>query len=255
MCAKSSCAKKQKGRGWARPLFDRLLPAIAAAISAAAAATAPVAAAATAEAGLTRLGLVDLDVAALQLSLVELLNCLGRIFRISHLDKTEPLATSHITVLDLVLAGRHQRFRTGALRVAFGTPACRREEARQRAVALSYLDRFELGSLASLPVTKVPYGSRKLVDLARALATEPKVLVLDEPAAGVSAVEKSELVDILSQSRGRLFGSLILIEHDVEFVRQTCERLVVLDFGDHAHHRRVGSRVALLHEGRAGAAR
>jgi branched-chain amino acid transport system ATP-binding protein len=138
---------------------------------------------------------------------------------------------SSVTVLDLVLAGRHQYYSQGAFRAAFGMPSYRRAEKRERSIALDYLRRFDLAQLAQTPIGRVPYGARKLVDLARALATEPRLLVLDEPAAGVSAEEKKALVNTLRDARGTFFASLVVIEHDIEFVRQLCDRVVVLDFG------------------------
>lgn len=138
---------------------------------------------------------------------------------------------SSVTVLDLVLAGRHQHFSEGAFRAAFGMPSYRRAEERERSAALDYLRRFDLTTLAQTPIGRVPYGVRKLVDLARALATEPRLLVLDEPAAGVSADEKAALVTALREARGTHFASMVVIEHDIDFVRQLCDRVVVLDFG------------------------
>jgi branched-chain amino acid transport system ATP-binding protein len=138
---------------------------------------------------------------------------------------------SSITVLDLVLTGRHQRFQVGAFRAAVRSPAYRREERREREIARRLLDRFGLRSLENVPIAQVPFGSRKLVDLTRALASEPRMLILDEPGAGVNATEKATLRDMLRSSQGGLFESLILIDHDVEFVRNVCDRAVVLDFG------------------------
>jgi ABC-type branched-subunit amino acid transport system ATPase component len=139
---------------------------------------------------------------------------------------------STVTVLDLVLAGRHQQFSEGAFRAAFSMPSYRRAEKRERNIALGYLTRFDLADLAQTQIGRVPYGARKLVDLARALATEPTLLVLDEPAAGVSRTEKAALLEILRASSGTYFSSLVVIEHDIDFVRQLCDRVVVLDFGE-----------------------
>jgi len=106
------------------------------------------------------------------------------------------------------------------------------EEERQIAQrATELLDIFGLARLAGEPAKSLPYGSQRRLEIVRALATEPKLLLLDEPAAGMNPTEKAELTRLIAQIREQFRIAILLVEHDMPLVMKICERIVVLDYG------------------------
>ncbi len=136
-----------------------------------------------------------------------------------------------MSVLENVQVGAHVRQRPSMLGEAFRLPAARRADRRQREQALETLDLVGLSSWAHAPVGSLPLGLRKRTGVARALASRPRLLLLDEPAGGLNAAEKRELGLLLRSLRERLTLSMLLIEHDMDLVMSLCDRITVLDFG------------------------
>ncbi len=134
------------------------------------------------------------------------------------------------SVLDNVLVGAHLRGKEGLLGALFPSPALRREQARLRDHALALLDYVGVGRHASRLAGELSYGDQRRVEIARALAAEPKLLALDEPAAGMNPAETDTLRELLERIRGD-GTTLLLIEHDVKLVMGLCDRVTVLDFG------------------------
>ncbi len=136
-----------------------------------------------------------------------------------------------MSVLDNVIAGRnlqmHQPFWAHALR----TPGARREEARQRESAEAVLAFLQIEAHRDTPVGKLPYGLQKRVELARALASEPRLLLLDEPMAGMNTAEKHEMSRFIVETNRRTGLTVVLIEHDMGVVMDVSDRVVVLDYG------------------------
>lgn len=135
-----------------------------------------------------------------------------------------------MSALENVMVGRHVRTRNGVWAALSRHRRAREEEAQTRAMALHLLHCVGIGELAERRADTLSYGHQRRLEIARALATEPRVLALDEPAAGMNAVEKLQLRALLEQIRadGR---ALLLIEHDVKLVMGLCDRLTVLDHG------------------------
>jgi ABC-type branched-subunit amino acid transport system ATPase component len=136
-----------------------------------------------------------------------------------------------MSVLENVLAGTQSRVRPSMLREALLLPGARAAERRRRAEALQILDLVGLRALAGAAVRELPLGLQKRTGLARALAGRPRLLLLDEPAGGLNAVEKRELTALLRAVRAELDLTILLIEHDMDLVMALCESLTVLDFG------------------------
>jgi len=136
-----------------------------------------------------------------------------------------------LSVMENVLAGGHVAGTHGALAEAFGTRAARAGEARLRDRAREWLELVGLGDRADAPVAGLPFGSRKRVELARALMSEPRLLLLDEPAGGLALEEVERLDVLIREVRDRLGITILLVEHRMGFVMAICDRLVVLDFG------------------------
>ena len=134
-----------------------------------------------------------------------------------------------LSVLDNVKVGRHLRSRKGVLAGASYLPA-RIEERRIHADACRFVDVVGLADVAERPAVDLPFGRQRLVELARALACEPDLLLLDEPMAGLSAGERTELSDLLRQQRNSGMG-ILLVEHDMHAVMALADRVVVLDNG------------------------
>jgi branched-chain amino acid transport system permease protein len=135
---------------------------------------------------------------------------------------------SGMSVLDNVALGAHLRGRAGTLRAMLR--AERKEEARLFAEAVRQLARVGLGAQLDAPAGSLPLGQQRLVEIARALAGDPVLLLLDEPAAGLRYAEKRSLAGLLRRLRGEGM-SILLVEHDMEFVMGLVDRLVVMDFG------------------------
>jgi len=114
--------------------------------------------------------------------------------------------------------------------VALGTPGARRQEADATARAASLLRFVGLESLANEEARNLPYGKQRLLEIARALALDPKLLLLDEPAAGLTAPDIVELIDIIKKIRGQGI-TIMLIEHHMDVVMSVCDTVTVLDFG------------------------
>jgi branched-chain amino acid transport system ATP-binding protein len=133
-----------------------------------------------------------------------------------------------MSVLDNVAIGAHMRGSAGMLRASLRLD--RKEEARLQADAWMQLERVGLAAQALEPAGTLPLGKQRIVEIARALAADPLLLLLDEPAAGLRHLEKAELARLLSQLRGEGM-SLLLVEHDMEFVMNLVDRLVVMSFG------------------------
>ncbi|MGL6080520.1 ABC transporter ATP-binding protein [Methyloversatilis discipulorum] len=136
-----------------------------------------------------------------------------------------------MSALENVMVGRHIRLRTGVLGAILRTPAARREEADTEARAHALLRYVGIDRLANLQATHLSYGDQRRLEIARALATEPKLLALDEPAAGMNATETAGLRALIDKLRGDGL-TVLLIEHDVKLVMGLCDRVAVLDYGE-----------------------
>lgn len=106
-----------------------------------------------------------------------------------------------------------------------------KEEASVRAEILELLELFHLQDYADDPASSLPYGSQRRLEILRALATKPKVLLLDEPAAGMNPAEKEELMELIQEIRTRFDLSILLVEHDMKVVMGVCKRVVVIEYG------------------------
>ena len=137
---------------------------------------------------------------------------------------------AEMTALENVLVGRHARTSSGVIGAVLRLPATRREEADSRERAHALLSRVGIARHANRLAKKLPYGDQRRLEIARALATEPSLLALDEPAAGMNPAERSALRELLLQLQADGL-TLLLIEHDVKLVMGLCTRLAVLDYG------------------------
>jgi branched-chain amino acid transport system ATP-binding protein len=136
-----------------------------------------------------------------------------------------------MSVLDYLLLGRHTRMRSGILLGGLYLGLTRAEERKNRAYCLHLLDLFGLGHLSSAPLSSLPFGLQKRADVARALALEPKLLLLDEPVAGMSVEESEEIGAAIVDIQEQLGVTQILVEHDMALVMGIADRVLVLDFG------------------------
>jgi branched-chain amino acid transport system ATP-binding protein len=136
-----------------------------------------------------------------------------------------------LTVRENIMIGGHCRSRGGFFANAVALPLVRREERRLRDKAAELAEFLDLASVAERTVADLPFGAQKRVELARALAAEPKLLLLDEPAAGLNHEELGELRDAILQVRDRLGVTILLVEHHMNLVMTVSDHVVALNFG------------------------
>jgi len=136
-----------------------------------------------------------------------------------------------MSVLDNIMTGRNLRMRTGLLAQALHLGPARREEIEQREKVERIIDFLEIQAWRKTPVGRLPYGLQKRVDLGRALAMEPKLLLLDEPMAGMNVEEKQDMSRFIIDVNDEFGTTIVLIEHDMGVVMDLCDRVVVLDYG------------------------
>ena len=137
---------------------------------------------------------------------------------------------SEMTALENVMVGRHIRTKSGLIGAVFRTASFKAEEAAIAHRAHELLDYVGIGKFAEYKARTLSYGDQRRLEIARALATDPKLIALDEPAAGMNATEKVVLRELVDRIRndGR---TILLIEHDVKLVMGLCDRVTVLDYG------------------------
>jgi branched-chain amino acid transport system ATP-binding protein len=135
-----------------------------------------------------------------------------------------------MTAIENVMVGRHVRTHSGLLGAVFRTRSFRQEESEIAARSQELLDYVGIGRYAEFRARTLSYGDQRRLEIARALATDPKLIALDEPAAGMNATEKVVLRELIDRIRkdGR---TILLIEHDVKLVMGLCDRVTVLDYG------------------------
>lgn len=136
-----------------------------------------------------------------------------------------------LTVADNVKVGLHNHLRYSALEGIFRLPKYRAVEKQMQEEALELLKVFDLDGEAEVYASNLPYGKQRKLEIARALATRPKLLLLDEPAAGMNPNETQELMDTIRFVREHFDMTILLIEHDMRLVSGICEELTVLNFG------------------------
>ncbi len=135
-----------------------------------------------------------------------------------------------MTALENVMVGRHIRTRSGLFGAVFRTKGFRDEEAAIRRRAQELLDYVGIGRFADYKARTLSYGDQRRLEIARALATDPQLIALDEPAAGMNATEKVQLRELIDRIRNDN-RTILLIEHDVKLVMGLCDRVTVLDYG------------------------
>ncbi|MBU6533873.1 ABC transporter ATP-binding protein [Streptomyces mayonensis] len=141
------------------------------------------------------------------------------------------IVTTGGTVADNLMLGRHALSRAGFTATALRLPSAVREQRAHLARAREIAELTGLGNHFDTPVTLLPYGDRKRVELARALCLEPRVLLLDEPVAGMNAAERARTAEVVRDVRARLGLSVVLVEHDMGLVMRLADEVTVLDFG------------------------
>ncbi len=138
---------------------------------------------------------------------------------------------AHMTVLENLLVGRHVRTRASWLSGSLWFGKAKREEMDNRAKVEDIIDLLEIESWRKYPVALLPYGVQKRVELGRALAMEPRLLLLDEPVAGMNLEETEDMARFILDIRQELGIAMILVEHDMALVMDIADRVMVLDFG------------------------
>ena len=142
---------------------------------------------------------------------------------------------TNMTVLENAMVGRHRQSRAGLLAAAFRTPGSRREEAKIREQALACLELVGLAERAQDPAGSLPFGQQRLLEIARCLATEPTLLLLDEPAAGLNLAETEALGQLIVSLRRRGI-TILLVEHLMDLVMGISDSVLVLNYGQVLAH-------------------
>jgi len=139
----------------------------------------------------------------------------------------------NMTVIGNVLVGHHVRMKSQWWQAILGLRSVREEEERSRAYALELLDMVSLSRRYAEDLAKnLPYGDQRRLEIARALASGPKLLLLDEPTAGMNPMETRQMTDLIAKLRRELGLTILLIEHDMKVVMGVSERITVLDYGE-----------------------
>ena len=137
-----------------------------------------------------------------------------------------------MSVLDNVKVAVQLRMPIGLMPTLLSTPAFRRHEGEVTERAMAILDRMGLGAEADRPATSLPYGDQRRLEIARAVATEPQILLLDEPNAGMNPTETADLLGLIKRLRDDLGLTIILVAHDIPLVMNLCDRIQVLNYGE-----------------------
>ena len=137
-----------------------------------------------------------------------------------------------LSVLDNVKVGLHNNHHYSTLSGVLRLPGYRKVEKEMDEQAMELLKVFNLEDVAHVAASNLPYGQQRRLEIARAMATEPKLLLLDEPAAGMNPNETGELMDMIRFVREKFHMTILLIEHDMKLVSGICEKLTVLNFGE-----------------------
>ena len=137
-----------------------------------------------------------------------------------------------LSVLDNVKSGLHNHYRYSTLSGILRLPSYFKVEKQMNEKAMEILKVFDLDGEADFKASNLPYGKQRKLEIARALATEPKLLLLDEPAAGMNPNETAELMETIKFVRDQFQMTILLIEHDMKLVSGICEELTVLNFGE-----------------------
>lgn len=138
---------------------------------------------------------------------------------------------SDLSVLDNVKVGLHNEYKYSTITGIFRLPAYFSNEKKMNEKAMEILKVFDLDKEAGYKASNLPYGKQRKLEIARALATDPKLLLLDEPAAGMNPNETAELMETIRFVRDKFNMTILLIEHDMKLVAGICEKLTVLNFG------------------------
>jgi branched-chain amino acid transport system ATP-binding protein len=148
---------------------------------------------------------------------------IARTFQVPHLFP-------NMTVLENVMVGRHPRTRAGIFNVALPLQKTRAEESSIQQEAIHWLEFFGLRSRAPFLAETIPFGERRILEIARALATEPELLILDEPAAGLNGAEQESLSQLLKQIQA-MGVTILWVEHNIRMVMKISEEVMVIDWG------------------------
>jgi branched-chain amino acid transport system ATP-binding protein len=138
----------------------------------------------------------------------------------------------HMTVLEHVKLATYSRIRYGLFGAFFGTTKRRKEEVKIEEKAYKLLEMMGILHLSDQVVLNLPYGAQRRVEMARALATEPRILLLDEPTAGMNPEELDQIMEIIRRVHEELGLAILLIEHRLKVVMELCERIQTLNFGE-----------------------
>jgi len=129
------------------------------------------------------------------------------------------------------MVGRHSRSCSGFLKCGLNFPSTRREEKEIRVKAFEHLKRMELENRADELAENLPFGEQRLLEMARALASEPKLLILDEPASGLNETESRRMAHAIKEIQ-KMGVSILLVEHNMDFVMNLCDQIIVLNHGE-----------------------
>ena len=149
---------------------------------------------------------------------------IARTFQLSELFR-------HMNVLDNLLAGRHTKMKSGLLSNGFFWRKTIKEEVEHREAVEKIIEFLELGKYRKSQSSSLPYGTQKIVGLGRALATEPQILLLDEPSAGMNRQEKEDLARFILRIKHEIGLTIIWVEHDMQLVGDLADEIAVLNFG------------------------
>ncbi|WP_026476466.1 ABC transporter ATP-binding protein [Alkaliphilus transvaalensis] len=136
-----------------------------------------------------------------------------------------------MTVLDNITVGLHREMKGNILFEGFKLPMIKREEEKAKNKAREVMKFLGIDGIENQPAAAQPYGIQKLIELARALVSEPKVIILDEPAAGMNGSETKELAKLITKIRDHYKTTILLVEHDMGLVMDICERICAINFG------------------------
>lgn len=154
--------------------------------------------------------------------------------RLPHMGMSRTFQTAQIfnnmTVLENIMVGRHTKTRSGFFNSAFRLPLTRFEEKSIREKSEYYLDMVGLSDIADQPASGIPIGNQRLLEIGRALATEPEIILLDEPAAGLNTQETRMLGELIQKIKYMQI-TVIIVEHDMELVMDISDEIMVLNFG------------------------